>query len=136
MVLFLCTVAIVLVGARPAVAAPGDADASFSGDGVVTTAVGDAASARAVVVQPDGRIVAAGYTVDGEGRKFALVRFLGDGSLDTSFGGDGVVVTAVGAQVGGAYAGEARDIAIEPDGKLGRSATPREEFSRAASRRW
>ncbi|NOX81377.1 MAG: hypothetical protein GXP57_09895 [Deltaproteobacteria bacterium] len=75
----------------------GTLDSSFNSDGMVTTAVGrgdDEISALAV--QDDGRILAAGYSVNGTARDFALVRYNADGSLDTDFGQEGMVVTPVG----------------------------------------
>ncbi len=75
----------------------GTLDPSFNSDGMVTTAVGrgdDEISALAV--QDDGRILAAGYSVNGTARDFALVRYNVDGSLDPDFGREGMVVTPVG----------------------------------------
>jgi uncharacterized delta-60 repeat protein len=55
----------------------GTLDARFGGDGKVTTNISsDVDDARAVAVQPDGRIVAAGAAWGIEGGAFALVRYL------------------------------------------------------------
>ena len=89
----------------------GTLDPDFGVDGLVTTPLGvpdDAASAVALL--PDDRIVAAG-TDDGE--RFAVVRYLADGTLDPSFGGDGIVRTPRAAHFWG---GE--DLAIQPNGKI------------------
>jgi hypothetical protein len=60
---------------------------SFDGDGKVTTDFGLSDAAGGVAIQHDGKIVAAGYTLLlGD---FALARYNRDGSLDTSFDGDG-----------------------------------------------
>jgi uncharacterized delta-60 repeat protein len=76
----------------------GNLDPGFGGDGLVTTAVSPGFDeARAVVVQPDGRVVAAGRAFTGADQDFALVRYEQDGSLDSSFGGDGIVTTPVSA---------------------------------------
>ena len=91
------------VWAPPAGAAPGDLDASFSGDGRVSTLTSpDTFVARAVAIQPDGRIVVAGYSCDtgtcgptGDS-SFRLVRYTRDGGLDTDFGAGGMVTTPVG----------------------------------------
>ena len=68
-------------------------DASFGGDGRITTALGshDNAAANALRIQADGKPVAAGYAYDGTNDTpvFALVRYNPDGSLDTSFGNGG-----------------------------------------------
>ncbi len=88
---------------------PGPLDPSFDGDGVVTTTVGDLASAEGVVVQPDGKIVVAGQA-DGA---FAVARYNPDGGLDSGFGSGGVVTTSVGS----GYA-RANDVVVQPDGKI------------------
>ena len=48
-------------------------------------------------MQPDGKIVVAGYSLNGSNDDFALVRYNADGSLDTTFGGAGKVITPVGS---------------------------------------
>ena len=67
----------------------------FPPPGAVLTRVGHAdADATAVIVLPDGRIVAAGYIVSSPGNaSFALARYMPDGRLDGSFGHRGRVVT-------------------------------------------
>ena len=68
-------------------AAPGDLDLTFSGDGKQTTDFGSGSGdAAAIVRQPDGKIVAVGSDTP---RDFALARYNPNGSLDTSFSGDG-----------------------------------------------
>lgn len=76
----------------------GKLDKSFGTDGVVRKNVkvgGNAELARSVVVQSTGKIVVGGNieggTVPGD-RDVALVRFNDDGSVDDTFGTDGVVV--------------------------------------------
>ena len=95
--------------AFPAVAAPGDLDVSFSGDGKLTTDFGGGSDlAAAVAVQADGKIVVAG-TSDGN---FALARYGVDGALDPSFSGDGLVTTDLGGTDDG------QGVAIQTDGKI------------------
>ena len=80
----------------------GSLDASFGGDGRVTTDFGgESDSARAVALQSDGKIVAAGYISDLRGNSFALARYDSNGELDPTFGGDGRVTTDF---TGGSYA--------------------------------
>jgi uncharacterized delta-60 repeat protein len=74
----------------------GTPDQSFGGgDGVVTTNMSTGSDvAKDVLVQPDGKIVAAG--VAGEGRRdssLALARYAPDGTLDDTFSTDGKVFT-------------------------------------------
>src|SRR5829696_952535 len=112
--------AVSALGATPAAAAPGDLDASFSNDGRVSTLTSpDTFVARAVAVQPDGRIVVAGYSCDtgtcgptGDS-SFRLVRYTADGGLDTDFGAGGTVTTAVGAGRSQAF-----DVVVQPDGRI------------------
>ena len=68
--------------------------------------------AQAVVVQPDGRILAGGWFRGFGLGGFALARFRPNGSLDTSFSGDGVATTNR-HNASGIYA-----IALQPDGKI------------------
>jgi uncharacterized delta-60 repeat protein len=81
-----------------ALAAPGDLDSTFNGTGIVVTPVLESdGSASAVVVQSDGKIVAAGSVFNGSDFDFALVRYDALGVLDPAFGGgDGIVTTAIG----------------------------------------
>jgi hypothetical protein len=62
----------------------------------VTTPFGSqTADAYSVALQPDGRIVAAGEGGPIESTTFELARYNPDGSLDSSFGTDGLVTSAV-----------------------------------------
>jgi serralysin len=70
----------------------GTLDATFGGDGRVTTQPEDCVSqARGVTVQTDGRIVVAGSAgcID----EFGVVRYDTGGTLDPTFDGDGIVTT-------------------------------------------
>ena len=70
----------------------GSLDTTFDADGVVTTAIGSGSEfAASVVIQPDGKIIVGGTTYNGSNMDFALVRYDGNGSLDTSFDSDGIV---------------------------------------------
>ena len=77
----------------------GSLDTTFGGDGIVTTAIGSGYDvAKTLLIQPsDNRIVVAGSSFNGSHNDFAMVRYNTDGSLDTSFGGDGIVTTPVGS---------------------------------------
>ncbi|MCX5192809.1 calcium-binding protein [Streptomyces sp. NBC_00249] len=85
----------------------GSLDATFDGDGKVTTGFGN--YARGVALQPDGRIVAAGVA----GNQFALARFTANGAFDPTFDGDGRVTTNFGPENGGAA-----DVALQSDGRI------------------
>jgi uncharacterized delta-60 repeat protein len=93
--------------------ANGSLDTSFDGDGKLTTAIGSTFdTAFGLAIQSDGRIVAAGRS-DSSNADFAAARYNTDGSLDTSFDGDGKLTTAMGS------AGDiAHDVVVQADGKI------------------
>jgi uncharacterized delta-60 repeat protein len=107
--------AMLLVTSAPAWAVPGDMDPSFGGDGVVRTAFGRyALLGTSLTIQPDGKIiVAGGATIDGADYKFALARYNPNGTLDTTFGGDGRVVTNLTRQYDVAWG-----VAVQATGKI------------------
>ena len=92
-------------------------DTSFgaSGTGIVSTDFGsDSDHPRDLAVDSNGRIVVAGYTkASATNSVFAVARYNVDGSLDTSFDGDGMVTTDFGGQYD---SGEG--VAVQPDGKI------------------
>ena len=95
---------------------PGTLDASFGSGGVaIADFDGRNDTARAIAVQPDGRVVVAGGSLlpDGESA-FALVRRLPDGTPDASFGEGGRVLTPPG---GHAFT-EATAVAVAGDGHI------------------
>jgi uncharacterized delta-60 repeat protein len=93
----------------------GALDTSFSADGRRTTNFGgDLEQAAAVAVQSDGKLIVVGTTqadfrTDSD---FALARYNPNGSLDTSFSGDGRQTTDFGG--GDAAAG----VALQANGKI------------------
>ena len=114
-----CLSLLVIVGlSQPALAFPGELDSSFSGDGKVTTVMptnmGDYAVAQAVVIQPDGKIVAAGQHGGNTIERFALARYNINGGLDQPFGpsNNGKVTTTFGSLAG------ARSVALQANGKI------------------
>ncbi len=93
---------------------PGGAlDTSFSGNGKVITPVGLGGTAGAALLQPDGKIVLAGYCWNGSNYDFCALRYTSNGTLDTSFGSGGTVITAIGSDEDYAYAA-----LLQPDGKI------------------
>jgi uncharacterized delta-60 repeat protein len=71
-----------------------------------------------VVVQPDGRIVMAGTVTTAAGDlDFGVVRFMPDGSLDTSFGSGGVVTVNLGG-AGFASGEEVRALTLDAAGNI------------------
>src|SRR6266513_2394816 len=105
----LCTILIIIFFSAAAFAQAGELDSTFSGDGIVTTStttIWD--DATSVAVQQDGKIVAAGSASNA----FDLVRYKFDGSLDSSFGQDGKVMTSMSDQ------DCAFSVLIQTDGKI------------------
>ena len=97
-----CVVLCALAGAAPVQAAPNGLDSTFGDHGKVTTDFGGLPdSATAMVIQPDGKIVAVGDADSQEpgppfsALDFAVARYRPDGRLDETFGGDGTVTTDV-----------------------------------------
>ncbi len=94
-------------------------DATFGEDGLVTTDVGIEGTgdyAYDIAVQPDGRIVVAGsFYVPGyyAYMDFVVARYNPDGSLDASFGTDGIARIEFGA-----WEAVARSVAIDSQGRI------------------
>jgi uncharacterized delta-60 repeat protein len=72
--------------------ANGAPDTSFGVDGKVTQAFGTGANAHSMVLQADGKLLIGGYSRSG----FLVVRFMTNGTLDTSFGTNGSSTVSVG----------------------------------------
>ncbi|HET9492820.1 MAG TPA: S-layer homology domain-containing protein, partial [Chloroflexia bacterium] len=92
----------------------GSIDNTFDGDGIVTTDFfGNTDEAHAVALQA-GKIVVAGYAqVNGFNYDFALARYNPNGSLDTTFSGDGKATVDIFGGDDGAFA-----MALQPDGQI------------------
>jgi uncharacterized delta-60 repeat protein len=91
----------------------GSADTTFGGDGQVTTDFGGDELAYSVAVQPDGKIVAAGTGIAAAPADIVLARYNQDGSLDTTFDGDGKVRTDIANNEDGVT-----NLIVQPDGKI------------------
>ena len=114
-----------LAGLSGLARADGELDPAFGIGGKVTTAFGvPAATATSVVLQPDGKIVAAGWLFDETANiDFALARYNADGSLDNSFG--------IGGRVRTDFFGlddVANAVARQADGKIIAAGTARVGF--------
>lgn len=92
----------------------GSLDTTFDGDGRLTTDFdGKRDQVYSVVVQENGKIVAAGSSFNGQNDDFALARYNSDGTLDTSFGVGGKATTRFGPTYDQAYG-----VALQSDGRI------------------
>jgi uncharacterized delta-60 repeat protein len=90
----------------------GSLDATFGVGGKVTTDFGGFDQIRALLLLPDGKILAAGPATPSGNLDFGLARYNPDGSLDTTFGNNGLVSTDFGS-LDRAYA-----LLLQPDGQI------------------
>jgi uncharacterized delta-60 repeat protein len=103
-----------------ALAASGELDTTFSGDGKVTSFAvpsnpGRWDDAMGIIIQPaDGKIVVAGYSwiPSTATHDFAVLRYTTGGTLDSSFSGDGRLITNFGG------IDQAMDVALQSNGKI------------------
>ncbi|HNP20456.1 MAG TPA: hypothetical protein PKM63_08615 [Panacibacter sp.] len=94
----------------------GTPDASFGNNGSVITNFGSAGDEiRSIVLQPDGKIIAAGKTGNklAYGGDIAVARYQTNGLIDSSFGVNGKVTTVVGTR-----SSETRTALLQTDGQI------------------
>jgi uncharacterized delta-60 repeat protein len=103
--------------AGTAAAAPGDLDSSFAGGGKLTFApAGKQSEIDDVAIQPDGKLVLAGWIDQGGDLDFLVVRLNPDGSFDQGFGSGGIATMTFPAK--GTSNDTASGVAVQPDGKI------------------
>ncbi|MCX7261869.1 MAG: hypothetical protein NTX67_03625, partial [Burkholderiales bacterium] len=95
----------------------GSLDNSFDSDGMAMFFDLDGANnGRAITLQADGKIILAGYREDYfRNIDFCLIRLNANGSLDTSFDGDGKAIIPVGVRTRFDYVS---DMSLQADGKI------------------
>ena len=96
--------------------AAGVPDNTFGSFGRQITPIGVAFDiANGLAVQPDGKILLAGYStnVSGTTAQYAVVRYGTNGQPDSTFDNDGIVTTTIGLTVS-----VGTDVAVQPDGKI------------------
>ncbi|MEM7344048.1 MAG: hypothetical protein AAF485_07385 [Chloroflexota bacterium] len=71
----------------------GAVDTSFGGTGIITTSA--LTIGYDVALQSDGKIVASGWQDSSNNRPAAAIRYLPNGSLDTTFGNNGIVISTL-----------------------------------------
>ena len=104
--------------------ADGSLDATFDGDGKLTTDAAELQNveerAESMILQPDGKILVVVSTLKQnflEDQVF-VVRYNADGSRDNSFAGDGITTLAFAIPGGVAQGLTGNDLALQPDGKI------------------
>ena len=90
----------------------GSLDSSFDGDGKLTTGLGADDHAFDVAIEDGFYPVVAGRSDVGGEYDFALARYNPDGSLDSTFAGDGKLTAGIGG------IDSAEDVAIQSDGRI------------------
>jgi uncharacterized delta-60 repeat protein len=90
----------------------GTLDTLFGNRGLVTVEYGIYDGAYSIAIQTDGKIIIAGSSSDNSKGHFALVRFKQNGTLDSSFGKDGLVTTIFDKY------SHATKLMIQTDGKI------------------
>jgi uncharacterized delta-60 repeat protein len=93
----------------------GSLDSSFGVGGKLVIDIGSVTSATgySASLQADGKIVVATSSSNGIGIDFAVLRYNTDGSLDTSFGVGGKLVTDIGGRFD-----DAHSVTLQADGKI------------------
>jgi uncharacterized delta-60 repeat protein len=95
----------------------GTIDTTFGVAGKVTTdfGVGGFDRAQSATLQPDGRIIAAGFAISQNGgvQNFAVARYTSSGVLDTTFSRDGITQIDFGSCCQSAY-----KVLLQSDGKI------------------
>ena len=94
----------------------GSLDNSFDNDGKITTDILISDYPSSMVLQSDGKILVAGTSLDNQyDSYYAVTRYNYDGSLDSDFSADGIMIQDISGPIGNDFA---KDIAIQPDGKI------------------
>lgn len=93
----------------------GTFDTSFGTLGKVQTPMIGQSLPYSIAIQPDGKILMGGYVLNNPNNyDFALVRYLSNGTLDASFGINGIIVTTINTFYGDAI----RKVLVQNDGKI------------------
>lgn len=91
----------------------GQLDSTFGSGGLVVSDFGGEEGFRALKIQPDGKILAAGSVTQGSEPIFLVARYMPDGSPDSNFGANGykTVTFSGGLEI-------CLDMLLQPDGKI------------------
>ena len=89
----------------------GSLDPTFGDGGLVVTNIDSHDQTQDIVVQPDGKIIVVGAVGDGP-TQIGMARYSADGSLDASFGVDGIAISDAAVDP------LPENILLQPDGKF------------------
>ena len=91
-------------------------DATFGNNGVATYLAGDGTSARALILQSDGKIIVVGdeypTVSDSNDQRILVARFSAAGIIDNSFGINGRFISTANQK------GQAQDVVIDSTGRI------------------
>jgi len=90
----------------------GDLDPSFGDGGIVTTDINGRRGKMDMAIQNDGKIILVGPSEVENSHHFTVLRFNNNGSLDQSFGRNGVTKTVIGNY------SEAESVALDLNGNI------------------
>lgn len=93
---------------------PGTTATDFAASGFATANASSDDRIKDLAIQPDGKIVAVGSIMGGAFRDWGVARFNVDGTLDTSFSGDGLLTHSISSTQDELLS----SVAIQPDGKI------------------
>jgi uncharacterized delta-60 repeat protein len=86
-------------------------DSTFGTGGFVITPINGIA--KGLVIQPDGKFLVVGFTGSYPNYQHFVARYLSDGTIDTSFGNNGISTLAVAGNLTRGFS-----ISLQPDGKI------------------
>jgi uncharacterized delta-60 repeat protein len=94
----------------------GSLDSSFGGGGfsLIDFTGSQSDQLRGLAIQPDGKILGAGFLTPSGTQRLAVVRLLKNGNLDPSFDGDG----GAAPTIAGSSFSFATGVLVQPDGKI------------------
>lgn len=103
-------------------------DPAFNGTGMRVVALGNNGYAHALAIQPDGKIVVAGYVATSNGRDAAVLRLNADGTPDAAFGNAGFATFDFG---GHHFDDIVNDVVVDGAGRIWLAGSQQAEAGRA-----
>lgn len=96
----------------------GSIDTSFGNNGIIKS-LGLSLKPYDISIQEDGKIILIGYTITDNDWDFIILRFNQNGTIDQSFGKNGIVILDIGTYTGESRSRDiAKSLLIQSDGKI------------------